>query len=215
MPGIKPHFLLNALGAISNVCQRDGRKGSQLVDDLAVWVQFSLADEAAPPWSRLDDELTFVQAYVRLEQARYGDRIQMRYVIDAAPDTPVPGLILQPLVENAIRHGLAPRPSGGTVWLEVHAVEGGVCFRISDDGIGMSTEQIAALFQPPQSVSKPLPPPDLPAGRMPTGQTLYHIRQRLDTLRPCSLTLASEPGSGTRVEFILSEDSNHDPSCSY
>lgn len=190
---IKPHFLYNALGAISNVCEKDGRKASQLIDDLAVYLRNSLEFNNPQRLSTIDAELEFVNTYIHIEQARFGSRVRIRYTIDVPPETALPVLVLQPLVENAVRHGISKQVAGGTIHLSARPVEDGVRYCIDDDGGGMTAQQIEKVFnldQPSSSVG------------------LRNIHYRLTKLYGSGLTITSELGRGTHVEFTIPQEVN-------
>ncbi len=197
---IRPHFLYNALGAISNLCQKDDLRASHLLDDLAVYMRNCLAEYNPDSLITLDADLDFVHAYLHIEQARFGQRIQVLYTIDAWPESLLPVLVLQPLVENAVRHGIARRPAGGLIRVQAAVVPGGVLYQVQDNGVGMMPDQIDTVFQP-----------DLPAG----GGTLRYIHARLLQLTGKGLTIDSQPGQGTHVEFMVPEVCDHAADCGH
>ncbi len=104
---INPHFLFNALNAIAGLIQDQPQLADETVEQLAHVFRYTLR-ESQNEWVRLDQEVEFVAAYLRVEQARFGDRLQVEFEIDpAAAQIPVPAMSIQPLVENAIKHGLS------------------------------------------------------------------------------------------------------------
>ena len=90
------------------------------------------------PLTSIRDEIEFLRTYLYIEEVRFGDRLQVE--IEMAPEVAgeeIPSLILQPLVENALKHGLAPRPGPGRLWISARAEGGEICLRVEDDGIGL------------------------------------------------------------------------------
>ncbi len=143
---LHPHFVLNVLHALLGLVRRDPARAEAALERLGdllrfgQWVQQSGADFI--PLSR---EWSFIESYLDLERVRLGDRLRVSLEADApALDVPVPPFALQPLVENAIIHAVAPRASGGRV--EIAARREGGCLHLSvtDDGPGASGESIAA-----------------------------------------------------------------------
>jgi signal transduction histidine kinase len=134
---LQPHFLFNALNTISAFTETDPATARRLMGQLGSLLRAALA-HATRPLVTLGEELTFLDDYLAIESARFEGRIVV--TVDAADDIlarQVPGFLLQPIVENAIRHGVAPRLSGGRV--EVTAVKAGpnVLLRVRDDGVGV------------------------------------------------------------------------------
>ena len=134
---LHPHFLFNTLHAISALMHRDVEAADRMLTRLADLLRLAIADAGAQEVT-LAHELEFIGRYLEIEQIRFPDRL--RITLDVAPETLdvlVPSLVLQPLVENAIRHGIAPRVSGGE--LIVRAARAGDALRLEvmDDGPGL------------------------------------------------------------------------------
>ena len=111
---IRPHFLFNSMNTIASLTRSDPALAEQAVQDLADLFRASLSDQRQT--ITLEEELEVARTYQRIEQLRLGSRLQVRWDIDRLPRAArVPGLLLQPLIENAIYHGIEPRPGGGTV----------------------------------------------------------------------------------------------------
>ncbi len=117
---LNPHFLFNALNSVAALIRQDSRRAEQAVEHLSDLMRASLRSQQA--LISLREELDLTRAYLWLEQARLGDRLVIEWDVDERLlEQPVPMLSLQPLVENAVRHGVAPRPEGGTVQIDISA----------------------------------------------------------------------------------------------
>ena len=111
---IRPHFLFNSMNTIASLTRSDAVLAEQAVQDLADLFRASLSDQHQT--ITLQEEVEVARTYQRIEELRLGPRLQVRWDVDRLPpDARVPGLLLQPLIENAIYHGVEPRPEGGTV----------------------------------------------------------------------------------------------------
>jgi len=133
---LQPHFLFNTLHAISALMYRNVEGADRMVARLSDFLRLSL-DTAGVQEVPLKREMEFLDKYLDIEQVRFGDRLQVSRAID--PDTLdllVPNLVLQPLVENAVRHGIAPRASGGRIDVAAFVRQGRLIVEVSDDGPG-------------------------------------------------------------------------------
>jgi len=142
---INPHFLFNALNALAELTRAEPEVAEQMVGDLAHILRYTLRS-SAEGIVHLDRELEVIRRYLRVEQARLGDRLCVIEQID--PDAlkrQLPGLVLQPLVENAVLHAVSPRREGGTVRIEVEARTDHLRIRVDDDGPGLPPAIQSAL----------------------------------------------------------------------
>lgn len=116
---IKPHFLFNCMNTIASLIRRNPALAEQAVEDLADLFRASLQDTQKP--GSLGDEIALCRRYLRIEQHRLGDRLQVIWQLDAIPmDISLPALSIQPLLENAIYHGIEPAPEGGNISIYGH-----------------------------------------------------------------------------------------------
>ncbi|MBI5084703.1 MAG: histidine kinase [Acidobacteria bacterium] len=127
---INPHFLFNALNAIAGLIPHHPELADETVEQLAQVFRYTLR-KSEKEWARLDDEVEFAQAYLRVEQARFGARLRVEFDIEAqAQSVPIPAMSVQPLIENAVKHGvgivegpatvaLSARVRGQELWVEV------------------------------------------------------------------------------------------------
>jgi len=133
---IRPHFLFNTFNALSELIHEDADAAEELVTDLAHLLRYSLrsSDAGRVP---LADEIDATRRYLRIEKARLGDRLRVRFELDDLDGATVPPLILQPLVENAVQHAVAPRSEGGEV--VIRGVRSGdrLHLTVQDDGPGL------------------------------------------------------------------------------
>ncbi|MFK2918582.1 histidine kinase [Dyella koreensis] len=135
---VEPHFLYNTLASAQYLTRTDPARADDMLGHLIAYLRRSLprTDEVL---STLGDELERSRAYLEILRIRMGDRLKLQIdVADELHATPLPPMMLQTLVENAVKHGLEPKPGGGTVWLLGRAGEGTVSMTVADDGCGFS-----------------------------------------------------------------------------
>lgn len=138
---INPHFLFNTLNSISALIVLHPSKAEETIHRLAELLRYVL-DSSGKDWVPLFEELCFLDGYLAIEQARFGERLAIEKLIDPASEKMlIPSLILQPLVENAVKHGVEPMIGGGTVSIATHCNAATCLISISDDGPGMEQEQ--------------------------------------------------------------------------
>lgn len=140
---LRPHFLFNVLNTISGLMEQDPKTGQKIVRQLGDLLRRSL-DTRGQREIPLRDEVEFVRSYLEIEQVRFRERLQT--AIDMEPgalDCPVPPFILQPIVENAIRHGIAPLPGGGRVEVKGVLHNGRLELQVRDNGAGLPPEMIS------------------------------------------------------------------------
>jgi len=189
---INPHFLFNTLNTILYFVRTDPATARRLLLNLSDIFQRALRSGEFVP---LRDEVRYVEAYLTIEKARLDERLQLNWSLpepDSAPmDFPVPTLILQPIVENAVVHGIAPKPEGGQLTIEIVPTGENLLLRVSDDGLGFD----------PASRSDSPPEGELHHG----GIGLSNVERRLQTIygNRHSLKIESSPGSGTRIEIEI------------
>jgi two-component system LytT family sensor kinase len=180
---ISPHFIYNALSSIGSFVRTDPERARELIAEFAEFTRYSFRSHGE--FTTLAEELRSIDRYLLLERARFGDRLQVR--LQVAPEVlpvVVPFLCLQPLVENAVRHGLATKPGGGTISI-VAADAGAEChITVEDDGVGMD-------------------PAVLLRGRSDEGHHvgLGNVDDRLRSVfgEAFGLVVETAPGAGTKV----------------
>ncbi len=181
---INPHFLFNALNAISSLIRIRPQQARQLIANLADYLRYNL--NKGDTLIDIQEELQQVRDYVAIEQARFGDKLEVVFEVDDV-HIQVPSLLLQPLVENAILHGIQPRSAPGRVTIEVKQLAGGIRVAVRDTGYGISQEVIDGVA----------------AGRVESRSIgLMNVHQRVKLLYGDGLHLKRlEPG--TEVSFYL------------
>lgn len=134
---LHPHFLFNTLNAISALIHRDVELADRMIARLGELLRGTL-DNAGTQEVPLRQELEFVEPYLEIERARLGPRLAVRLDVDPATlDARVPNLLLQPLVDNAVRHGIAPKPAGGTIEVLSRREDGRLILQVRDSGAGL------------------------------------------------------------------------------
>jgi two-component system LytT family sensor kinase len=137
---LHPHFLFNTLHAISTLVRKDPDGAERTIAQLSDLLRLTL-DTIGQQKATVKDEMEFLDRYLAIQQTRFGDRLAVRQSVDPeALDALVPTQILQPLVENAIRHGIGPRATGGRIAIAVSRLDGHLTMRVEDDGVGIAAD---------------------------------------------------------------------------
>lgn len=186
---IKPHFLYNALSAIANICEKNEKQAGKLIIDLAIYLRGSLEFNNLDKMVTIEKELEFVDTYFHIEQARFGQKIQLHKAIEIPLDVQIPVLILQPLVENSVRHGISKRPGGGNVTVRMMQKDKNIYIEIEDDGVGINDEKLAALLN---------------GSDLNQSVGLFNIHNRLLKLYGRGLEISSESGR-TCIKLLIPE----------
>jgi len=179
---LQPHFLFNTLHTVSALMQEDVEAARRVLTLLSDLLRLSL-DRAESNEVALSDELTFLESYLEIQRARFRDRLTVRFgVPEVVESALVPSLLLQPLIENAIRHGIEPRGTGGVIVVQAAKEGSSLALEVCDDGPGLSTGT-------PQR----------------EGLGLSNTRARLEALYPGQHAFALEnvPGGGLRVRIRI------------
>ncbi|MEC0368927.1 hybrid sensor histidine kinase/response regulator [Paenibacillus chibensis] len=188
---IKPHFLYNALNTIVTFSLEDPQMTQDLLLNLGRYLRGSFDFKSKERLVSLQRELELTEAYLRIEQARFGERLRIRYEVDEEADGMLPPLMLQPLVENAVRHGITTKENGGTVTISVREDSGFMLLTVEDDGIGM-----------PDGARTLLSKEEEPKG----GIGLRNIHLRLVKLFGTGVEIGSGVEGGTKVTIRIPKD---------
>lgn len=142
---INPHFLFNSLNTIISFLRFAPDKARELIINLSIYLRYNL--DYSNSFVELSKELEQVKAYLEIEKARFGDKLKIIFNIEEDIDIKVPSLIIQPIVENSIRHGIIKGAGSGTVIITVFRLNiNEVSISIEDDGIGIKTETIEKIY---------------------------------------------------------------------
>jgi two-component system LytT family sensor kinase len=184
---INPHFLFNTLNTVSSLTRFDPETARTVLHKLSNILRRRLKTQIH--FVPLKQELEFIDDYLDIEVVRFGrDKLQIRKEIQPeALDGIVPSMILQPIVENAIRHGIGPKIEGGTITLSAARHDGRMVIEVRDDGVGIPEERRAAVLE--------------------SGIGISNVRERLKVLfgQDYSLRVESHPGKGTSIKFEFPE----------
>jgi two-component system LytT family sensor kinase len=185
---INPHFLFNTLNSIASLVRFRPEQARELIVKLANILRALLKDHDS--YILLRDELSFTDDYLGIEVVRFGaDKLKVVKEIDPRTlEIPVPSMLLQPLVENSIKHGLEPRIGGGTITLRSRIEAGQVIIEVEDDGVGIA---------PGRSHSSGV--------LRGTGIGMKNVRERLEVLygQLALFDVTSRPGRGTKVTLAM------------
>ena len=138
---IKPHFVYNSLSAISTLIPLDPEKAQTALDNFTEYLRHNIASLAETRLIPFENELRHIETYVSLEKLRFGDRITAFFDVQST-DFFVPPLTIQPIVENAIKHGILKKTEGGTVTLKSYETADAFVVEVTDDGVGFDFENI-------------------------------------------------------------------------
>jgi two-component system LytT family sensor kinase len=183
---INPHFLFNTLNSISAATRKNGDMARHLIQKLSAILRRVL--DKQKNFVPLEEELAYIDAYLDIEVARFGVE-KLRIVKDVEPAVHhalVPCMVLQPLVENAVLHAIAPLPSGGTITIRARTAGGRVRIEIDDDGVGFDPRKLDLARRSPAAGG---------------GIGLANVHQRLEMAYGRGLEIRAERGVGTRVAF--------------
>jgi two-component system LytT family sensor kinase len=183
---INPHFLFNTLNSVSSLIRTNPQQARVVVYQLSNILRRLLRKH--DNFSTLRDELSFIDDYLSIEVVRFGDKLAFRKDVEPATlDMQLPSMVLQPLIENCIKHGLASKVEGGSITLRARRVEERLHLLIADDGVGIPEAEMATLFD--------------------RGIGVSNVNERLKVLFGADyrLWIDSKPGHGTRIEIEVPE----------
>jgi LytS/YehU family sensor histidine kinase len=181
---LRPHFLFNALHGVSTLMHRDVEAADEMLAELGALLRATLDREGVQEVP-LHEELATARHYVEIVRARFGDRLVVEEEIDPdAREALVPHLVLQPLVENAVEHGIARDPGAGRIWIRARRENGSCTLTVTDDGPGLEGGSEAAVRE---------------------GVGLSNTRRRLSQLYgpEATVTLRARGGRGADVVIRL------------
>jgi two-component system LytT family sensor kinase len=189
---INPHFLFNTLNSVSSLIRSNPDQARVMVVKLSKVLRRLL--RMHDNFTTLAEELSFIEDYLSIEVVRFGEKL--RFVRDVADDTLgmlVPSMILQPLVENSIKHGLSGKVEGGTIRIHTHRTESRLFLVVEDDGVGISEPKLASLLDHGMGIG------------------VSNVNERLKVLfgKNYRMWIESQTGRGTRIQIEVPELETH------
>lgn len=185
---ITPHFLYNSLNALVGLSYKDVDKLRETIHHLTTYLRGKFTFVFEGDRVTFEREIELVAAYLAIEQLRFGDRLHVEWEVADGVQCMLPPLSLQPIVENAVRHGIGPKPSGGTVRIAARRGEDGVEIVVEDDGVGMDETKLLLLEE-----------------EWTGGVGIGNVNRRLQMLYGRRLDIRSRAGLGTRVRIWIPE----------
>ena len=183
MSQIRPHFIYNTLGSIEQLCKLDPPKAGELVHNFAKYLRGNFGELDNPKPIPMSQEMEHVHHYISIENVRFPD---MTFSFEMnSEDFNIPALTVQPIVENAIKHGLMKLPKGGTIRVVSYETDTDYCISVVDDGVGFDTN---ALMDDRKHVG------------------LRNIRERLKVMVNGTLEIESTVGVGTKVKITIPKE---------
>lgn len=184
---INPHFLFNAITTISSYCRTKPEQARKLLSNLGDFFRKNL--NTMKDFITIKEEIEHIKSYVAIEKARFGDKLKIEYNIKDI-NCKIPPLTLQPLVENAIKHGLLPKSEGGIIKIYTSRIKDDVKISIEDNGIGIEQKRLKDILDPEkcdQSIA------------------LININKRLKNVYgdACGMDIKSKPGHGTKISIRI------------
>lgn len=177
---VSQHFLFNSLNSVVSLCRKNPEAAAELVGEISTYLQKSLNNNTS--LVSLDEELEHVLSYMNIQRTRFDDRLNITLDIEDNVQCLLPPFTLQPIVDNAIRHGVLKRKQGGTVSMSIKKLQHSVIITVADDGAGMTGEQLSVLFK-----------------RSNKHHSMYRVNHSLKTAGIKKLAIKSTYNKGTAV----------------
>lgn len=183
---IQPHFLYNSLNAIRELCRINPEKARAAIGDFSEYLRGNMDSLSSNNPIHFSRELSHIETYLKLEKLRFGDDLKVVYDVEEK-DFFLPPLTVQPLVENAVKHGICEKKDGGTLILRTYKKDKTIVIKVIDDGIG---------FNPEGAISKQ-------DNHIHIG--IQNIKSRIGRLKNGKLTIESAPGQGTEAKISFEQ----------
>ncbi|WP_432663520.1 ATP-binding protein [Wukongibacter baidiensis] len=184
---IKPHFLYNALNTIISFCINDGDKAAQLLIELSNYLRGSFDFANVDRFVTIEREVDYIKSYLIIEKARFEEKLQYQFDIDEGINIMVPPLILQPLVENAVKHGILTKDTYGTVKISIKSEGKYIIIKVIDDGVGISDEKLTEITKYNEN----------------KRVGIKNINKRMKHIYGYGIDIESEVGIGTTVSIKI------------
>ncbi|MBX4151881.1 response regulator [Paenibacillus lautus] len=186
---IQPHFLFNALSAVTALSDINLDKMRHLLDELSNFLRYKFSFQDTDGLVSIKEELSLVRSYLYIEKVRFEERLQVVWEVDDCEELQIPFLSIQPLVENAIRHGIMKRTRGGEIHIRISVHDTLTEITVQDNGIGMDEVQLQRVLERNTDRS--------------SGVGLINTHQRLKRHFGTGLHIKSTLGKGTEVTFYV------------
>ncbi|GIN73687.1 hypothetical protein J14TS2_41620 [Bacillus sp. J14TS2] len=187
---IQPHFIFNTLNSIAALGEIDISKMQQLLDEFNNYLRLSFDFRNADPVIPLEQELSLVRSYLYIEKTRFGNRLTIKWRLDTNATILLPPLSIQPLVENAVKHGILKLAEGGTISIHIIEHSSDIEVSIMDNGVGMTAEKINRLLTREKASER-------------TSVGLRNVHSRLMRIYGNGLSVQSELDRGTTISFRI------------
>ncbi|OPH47411.1 histidine kinase [Paenibacillus ferrarius] len=188
---IQPHFLFNALNAIAALSDINLNRMRLLLDEFSKYLRASFNFQNSERLVTLDQELALVRSYLYIEKERFDGNLDIVWEIDASMKLMIPPLSIEPLVENAVRHGITSRSSGGKILIQITEYEEHAEVIIADNGVGMDERKRQQIFERSSDSRQ--------------GVGLFNVDRRLKQIYGNGLQIHSFPDQGTTVSFVVAK----------
>lgn len=185
---IQPHFLYNVLNSISILCHKDPDRAAEITDEFASYLRWNINSVFSSEPVSVAEEIRHTKKYLILEKERFGDVLNVVWNIKDDSFF-VPPLVIQPLVENAVRHGICQKEDGGTVWIDIYSDDTCYYIVITDNGSGFDT---SALIKDDDKLH--------------VG--ISYAREQVEGICGGEIDIESTPGRGTRIRISLPRENN-------
>lgn len=180
---INPHFMYNSLTTMASLCDTSPKEAKNLIIDFSRYLRKNIDSITSKNLVPFDEELSHIECYLKIEKARFGDKLNILYSIDCK-NFELPPLSIQPIVENAVKHGITKKVEGGTLKISTYATDKSYVIEVKDDGVGFDTNE-----------------PNSDYSREHVG--LINVRERLKLHCRGTLTVKSMKDVGTRVTIDI------------
>lgn len=193
---IQPHFFFNTLNTIIAFSELDVERMKKLLEKFSEFLHGKFKFEHAHELVPIEEELDIVRSYLYIEGERFGERLNIIWNVDEAKGFSIPPLSIQPIIENAVRHGIMKRGRGGTIRIDIKNNQYETKITITDDGVGMDEEAVQKLLE--RRLGKT------------SGIGLLNVDLRLKRLYRNGLQIESKKGEGTKISFTILHDRGKD-----
>lgn len=182
---IQPHFLYNVLTGIRSLCETDPKRAGESIGAFSKFLRSNMDSLTTGTPILFEQELEHTRSYLHLEKQRFGNKLHVVYQIDAVHFS-VPSLTLQPIAENAVRHGIMKKEKGGTITIHSYEAEHDFIIKVTDDGVGFNADDTMSSER--------------------THLGLSNVKSRLEALCGGTLEIQSSPKVGTTVTISIPKE---------